>query len=166
MQREAAKAIIAGLRAAEVDVVATLPEGKLRQLVEEIRQYPEFTSVALSREEEGVGVVTGAYLCGKRAVMVCMSAGVLTLPNALVTVSLSHETPLPMIVGYSGGLSEQVWLHTIHGVYLEPVLRAMGIPFRELSSLAETTDAVKEVVSWSYLARRPAALLLNRELLR
>jgi sulfopyruvate decarboxylase TPP-binding subunit len=166
MRTEAAEAIVEGLRAAKVEVVATLPEGKLRDLVLEIGREPSFTSVSLSREEEGVGVVTGAYLAGKRAAMVCMSAGVLTLGNALVTLSLSHETPMPLIVGYSGGFSEQVWLHTIHGLYLEPMLRGLGVPYRELSNLDDTTEAIGEVVSWSYLARRPAALLLNRELLR
>ena len=166
MKTDAVNAVIAGLRDTSVAVVATLPEGKLRQLVVALGNHDEFVHVPVCREEEAIGVVCGAYLAGKRAVMVCMSAGVLTCPNALVTLSLAAQIPVAMVVGYSGGLSEDVWLHTPLGLYLEPVLDALHIPYREASSADQAREVVAEIVEWSYKARRPAAALLNREALR
>ena len=65
--REKAAAILRSLRRAGVSVVASLPDASLGELENGLAAHKELIHVPLTREEEGIGVCTGAYLGGRRA---------------------------------------------------------------------------------------------------
>lgn len=166
MNEETTKVITDALVGAGVDFVATLPEGNFQPLIERIHAEPLIQHVRLAREEEGVGVCAGAYLGGKRPALLIMNAGFMDSSNALATVNLLSGIPLLLLIGYSGGPSEFLWMHSQIGVVTEPVLRALGIQYELAEKLSEVTAQIFDAHMLASINMRPVALLLNKECLR
>jgi sulfopyruvate decarboxylase subunit alpha len=151
---------------AGVDLVATLPEGNFQPLIEKIALEPSITHVRLAREEEGVGICAGAYLAGMHPALLVMNAGFLDSTNALTTLNLMAGIPLLLLIGYSGGTSEFLWMHSQLGVATEPVLRALGIVYERAEKLSEVSTQVLDCHALARITKRPVAVLLNKECLR
>jgi sulfopyruvate decarboxylase subunit alpha len=155
-----------GMRQAGVDFVASLPENNLEPLVALFRDAPDVIHVPLAREEEGIGVCTGAYLGGRVPAVIMMDAGLLACSNALTVLAGQAGIPMLLLVGYSGGLGEPYFMHTPLGRVLEPLLGALGIVY----TLADHADDVGEkIVRANILAhssKRPVVVLLDGECLR
>ena len=166
MRPDVAARIHDAMTQAGVDFVATLPENNLEPLVRLFRDDPAVTHVPLAREEEGIGIATGAYLGGKVPALIMMDAGLLTCGNALAVLAVQSGIPLLLVVGYSGGLGERYFMHTPLGPVVEPSLRALGIVY----TVAERADAVCSQIgraqALAQSARRPVAVLLDDECLR
>jgi sulfopyruvate decarboxylase subunit alpha len=160
------KAITEALVEAGVDFVATLPEGNFQPLIERIHAEPRIQHVRLAREEEGVGICAGAYLGGKKPALLIMNAGFMDSSNALTTVNLMGGIPLLLLIGYSGGMSEFLWMHSQIGVATEPVLRALGITYEPAEKVSEIKAQVFDAHMLASITMRPVALLLNKECLR
>lgn len=166
MNPAAAKAITDALVDAGVDFVATLPEGNYQPLIASIEADPRLMHVPLAREEEGVGICAGAYLGGKKPALLIMNAGFLDSSNALATINLMGGIPLLLLIGYSGGVSEFLWMHAQIGVVTEPVLRALGIVYERAEKLSEIASQAFDAHMLASITMRPVALLLNKECLR
>ena len=90
-EKTSAAAIVAGLKKAGIDFVATLPEGKTFELTCAVERDNELTHVPLCREEEGIGICAGAYLAGKKTAIIMQNAGFLNSCNALTTTCCSSR---------------------------------------------------------------------------
>lgn len=166
MNEAATQVITDALVEAGIDFVATLPEGNFQPLIARIEQEPRIMHVPLAREEEGVGICAGAYLGGKKPALLIMNAGFLDSTNALATLNLLSGIPLVLLIGYSGGVSEFLWMHSQIGVVTEPVLRALGIVYESAEKLSEVTEQVFDAHMLASISMRPVAVLLNKECLR
>lgn len=166
MNTTTAAVLASALVDAGIDFVATLPEGNFQPLIAAIEAEPRLQHVPLAREEEGVGVCAGAYLGGKRPALLIMNAGFLDSSNALATLNLMSGIPVLLLIGYSGGVSEFLWMHSQVGVVTEPVLRALGILYERADKVDEVTAQVLDAHMLASITRRPVALLLNKECLR
>lgn len=166
MNETATQTITDALVEAGVNLVATLPEGNFQPLIEKIEAEPSITWVPLAREEEGVGICAGAYMGGLKPALLVMNAGFLDSTNALTTLNLMAGIPLLLLIGYSGGVSEFLWMHSQLGVATEPVLRALGFVYERAEKLSEVRTQVLECQALATITKRPVALLLNKECLR
>jgi sulfopyruvate decarboxylase subunit alpha len=166
MNEATTKAITEALVESGVDFVATLPEGNFQPLIARIEAEPAIIHVPLAREEEGIGICAGAYLGGKKPALLIMNAGFLDSTNALATLNLLSGIPLLLLIGYSGGPSEWLWMHSQIGVLTEPVLQAMGIVYERAEKLSEVRAQVLDAQNLASISMRPVAVLLNKECLR
>jgi sulfopyruvate decarboxylase subunit alpha len=166
MNEATTKVITDALQEAGVDFVATLPEGNFQPLIARIEEDRRIQCVHLAREEEGVGISAGAYLGGKRPALLIMNAGFMDSSNALATLNLLSGIPLLLLIGYSGGVSEFLWMHSQIGAVTEPVLRALGIVYEHADKLSEVKTQVFDAHMLATISMRPVALLLNKECLR
>jgi sulfopyruvate decarboxylase subunit alpha len=64
-----AQQIIAALKAAGVNLVSSVPDINMLQLINLLYEDKEIAHVPVGREEEGIGVCTGAHLAGKQTAM-------------------------------------------------------------------------------------------------
>lgn len=166
MNEATTSVITEALVQAGIDFVATLPEGNYQPLIASIEAEPSITYVPLAREEEGIGICAGAFLGGKKPALLIMNAGFLDSTNALATLNIMSGIPLVLLIGYSGGMSEFLWMHSQIGVVTEPVLRAMGIVYELADKLSEVKKQVFDAHILASISRRPVALLLNKDCLR
>ncbi|HSK29762.1 MAG TPA: sulfopyruvate decarboxylase subunit alpha, partial [Candidatus Limnocylindria bacterium] len=72
---EAAKAIVNGLKGAGINLVATLPDVNLSDLLREVDEDRNLIHVPLCREEEGIGICAGGYLVGKKCAAIMQNGG-------------------------------------------------------------------------------------------
>ncbi len=166
MQPKIAAEIIRSLKTGGVNLVATLTEANLHDLVMELESDEEIQHVPVTREEEGIGICAGAYLGGKQPAMVMMNAGFLLSANALATVCIHPGIPVLLLIGHSGGMGEENPSHATIGMLTEPVLQGLHIMYEKVSSLDEICPAILDAQTLARSSRRPVAILLTKEALR
>jgi sulfopyruvate decarboxylase subunit alpha len=160
---ENTRKILDALKRAGINFIASLPDGSLVNLIEGIEQDNHFIHVPLSREEEGVGVCTGANLAGKRCALLMQNAGLLNSCNALTTTARQMEIPMLLLVLYAGALNDMAF--PMLGQVTEPVLAGLGIPSYVLSDLKDAPALVGGALVQAYNIERPVAILLMKSVL-
>jgi len=160
---EAAQSIVAGLRAAGINLVATLPDINLADLLRAVEEEPEFIHVPLCREEEGIGVCAGAYLVGKKCAAIMQNGGFFNSNNAIVSTLLQYQIPLLLMIYYAGDVGDRTFGST--GSMTEPVLQALGIRYYIMRDMDDAPELVRRAQILAEDSRRPVALLLTKEVL-
>src|ERR1051326_6575704 len=156
----AAGNMVASLKKAGVDFVATLPDLKVVELIRAIDKDPALKHVPLCREEEGVGICAGAYLTGKKPAMVMQNAGLLNSCNALTTTCLQFQIPVLLLIYYAGDFGDRGFATV--GSVTEPVLDALGLRTYILRKPDEVEQTIRGAQILAEDSRRPVAILLTR----
>ena len=141
----------------------TLPCGMLKGLIRQVENSPDIIHVPLAREEEGVGIAAGAYLGGKKPVMIVQSSGVANSLNSIASLSIVYQIPLLMIMSYRGSLYEFAPSQVPLGLGLEGILRSLGVPYFILDDSGKAADLIFGADSLAEAAGRPVAVLLTRQ---
>src|SRR5277367_5499686 len=77
------EAVFRVLKAGGVKQIAYVPDAGHAHAIREARRDPEIHDVVLTTEEEGVALVSGAWLGGQRAALLMQSSGVGNCVNML-----------------------------------------------------------------------------------
>ena len=147
-------ALFSTLKAAGVRQVGYVPDAGHKRLIELCLADKAMRAVVLSTEEEGVGLVAGAWLGGVRGALLMQSSGVGNCINQLGTVR-ECRFPLLMIVTMRGQMGEFNPWQVPMGQATPAVLSAMGVVVREANSaeaIAPTVDAAARLAFGSYQA--------------
>lgn len=158
-----AAAILAGLKKAGIDFIATLPDEKMLELIRTVEKDREIRHVPLCREEEGIGICAGAYLAGRRTAIIMQNAGFLNSCNALTTTSLQFQIPLLMLIYYAGDIGDRGF--TTLGSVTEPVLQAMGFRSYVLRDSEKIDETLRGAQILADDSKKPVAVLLTKAVL-
>jgi len=109
-----------------VQLVCTVPDAALTQILKKCHADSDMSVLTLTTEEEGIGIITGAWLGGMRGVLMMQSSGAGNCINALSLPQNCH-TPCPMIVTMRGQWGEFNPWQVPMGSNVEPVFRQMGV---------------------------------------
>ena len=159
----AGAAIVAGLKKAGIDFVATLPDEKMLEVIRAVESDRQLKHVPLCREEEGIGICAGAYLAGKKTAIVMQNAGFLNSCNALTTTSLQLQIPILMLIYYAGDIGDRGF--TTLGAVTEPVLQAMGFRCYVLRRPEEIDEVIAGAQILADDSKKPVAVLLTKTVL-
>jgi sulfopyruvate decarboxylase subunit alpha len=160
---DGAPRVVEGLVDGGVRLVAHVPDTNLDRLILLCEVAPELQIVALAREEEGVGVCTGAFLGGSLSALIMQNAGLLNSCNGLVTTAIQHEIPMLLLVWYAGDLGDSTFQRL--GEATEPVLRGLGIRYYVLREPERVRRDVARAARLAVSAQRPIACLLTRDIM-
>ena len=83
------------LVAAGVRQVAYVPDAGHRRLIDRCHADASMQAMSLTSEEEGVGMLAGAWLGGQRGVLLMQSSGV---GNCINMLSLNQECRIPLLM--------------------------------------------------------------------
>lgn len=161
--KTSAAAILAGLKKAGIDFIATLPDEKMLELIRAVERDTELKHVPLCREEEGIGICAGAYLAGKKTAIIMQNAGFLNSCNALTTTSLQFQIPILMLIYYAGDIGDRGF--TTLGSVTEPVLQAMGFRNYVLRKREEIDATLRGAQILADDSKEPVAVLLTKSVL-
>ncbi|HEX5145748.1 MAG TPA: hypothetical protein VFV85_01900 [Conexibacter sp.] len=157
--------IVDALHDAGVDFVASLPDSRLARHIEAIERDERLHHIALSSEDEGVGVCAGAWFGGSRPCLLIQNSGLLESVNDLVTLSIFSQLPLLLAIAYRGYVGEAHWYHGPVGRVTEGVLRALNVPY----VIADAPDSVPSLLArtqqLTQTSSHPAAVLLSLDAL-
>ncbi len=157
------KIILEGLKEAGVDLIATLPDINIKDLIRLIEADGQVNHVPLCREEEGIGICTGAYLVGKKCALIMQNGGLYNSVNGIVSTLLHYQIPLLLLIYYAGDIGDRTFSTT--GAMTEPVLDALGIRSYILRRPEETKDLIRRTLVLTLDYKRPVAILLTKDIL-
>ncbi|HSF16948.1 MAG TPA: phosphonopyruvate decarboxylase [Vicinamibacteria bacterium] len=152
------------LKSERVRVVSYVPDAGLRGLIELCRSDDTMISVALTNEEEGIGLSAGAWLGGERSVLLMQSSGVGKCVNGLAMIE-ECRFPFLAVVSMRGEWGEANPWQVPMARAVETVLEEMGVsPIRVIDS-GRAADAVASAVRMAFESHRAVAVLLSQQML-
>ena len=162
---ENSKIIYNALKRSGVKIVSALPETWLLHLINMAEADPDVTLVRLAREEEAIGISAGAHLAGVRSALLMQNHGFLAAINPIVSLAFLYKIPLLMLISYRGHMGERDPWQTQGGRVTEPLLRALNIPYDNLTDPADVDRQIHEAQTLAESSLTPVALLLSRQLM-
>src|SRR5688500_317730 len=110
-----------------ITLVVRVPDAARVGLIGACEADPEIEVLQLTREEEGVGILSGAYLGGKRGALLMQSSGLGNTVNALGGLPMAYRIPFLILITPRGRLSEFNPSQVPAGRAVPKVLDALGI---------------------------------------
>ena len=150
----------------DVQFVAYIPDSAVSDLVEQLNEDKYFDTTTVAREEEAVGVLSGAWLAGTRGALVCQSSGLANTFNALGSLSKVTRIPFLGLVTHRGGLDEHNPAHSAGEYPMPQLLDAVGIKNHEVDSPDEMDEYVDMAAKSAFSQEEPFVLLLEPMLFR
>jgi sulfopyruvate decarboxylase alpha subunit len=152
------------LRGQEVTQFAYVPDAGHQILIDCSLADPDVYSVALTTEEEGVALLAGADLGGKRGVLLMQSSGVGNCINMLSLIN-GCRFPFLTLVSMRGDFGEgNPWQYPM-GQATAPVLEAMGVSCFRVDTPADAVETVGAALTMAFQAGRAVAVLFTQKLL-
>jgi phosphonopyruvate decarboxylase len=147
------------LEAHGYDFFTGVPCSLIESLIAALETHPRLPYVPAVREDVSVGIAAGAWLAGRRPMVLMQNSGLGTSMNALVSLSLMYRLPALLLVTWRGYAGKDAPEHLLMGEISPGLLDMMRIPYRVLS-----TGTMAEDVAWgraeSERLSQPVALLL------
>jgi sulfopyruvate decarboxylase alpha subunit len=158
------ESIVACLKRHDVRLIAYLPDSIVYRALSLIEGDPYFELVPVGREEECVGILTGAYLGGKRGAMFCQNSGLGNCVNALASLAVPWQIPVLMFLGERGALGEFNVSQVGMARAARPIFDALGIPHVTLARPEEVETLTSDGIKLAYNTRTPIGFILPRQL--
>jgi sulfopyruvate decarboxylase alpha subunit len=151
------------LRDGGVRQIAFVPDAGHSYAIQEAVDDPDITDVVLTTEEEGVGVVCGAWLGGQRAVLLMQSSGV---GNCINVFSLLESCRFPFLtlVTMRGEYAEFNPWQSPMGRRTQGALELMGIRIYRADGPEQVGEVVGAALDSAFLAGEQVAVLLGQSL--
>ena len=147
------------LEAQGYDFFTGVPCSMIESLIATLEGHPRLPYVPAVREDVAVGLAAGAWLAGRRPMVLMQNSGLGTSMNALVSLSLMYRLPALLLVTWRGHGGKDAPEHLLMGEISPGLLEMMRIPHRVLSAATIAAD-----VAWgraeSDRLSQPVALLL------
>lgn len=153
--------VVQVLKANEVKLVTYVPDKVLAPLIKRIHADDYFTVTCPAREEEAVGIVTGAYMAGLRGIVLMQTSGFATLPNVLASLAVPYQIPLLMMISERGTLGDFQLGQAIVCRTMRPVLETLGIEHHAITRHEDVEFIVDRMIKQAYATQAPAAMILS-----
>jgi sulfopyruvate decarboxylase subunit alpha len=153
--------LIEALAAAGIDFVAAFPSSSMSETERQIESDPRFDCVFASNEGEAVGICGGAWLGGKRPVLLMENSGLSLAVYQIVRLNAAFDVPLLMVMDFRGDLGDGNWWAVPFGWTTGPLLDSLRIPYAIAESPQQLRGLITRLVRTSLHSKYPAALLLR-----
>ncbi len=152
------------LKSAAIRIVGYVPDGGHKRLIELCHADKAMRAVVLSTEEEGIGLASGAWLGGERAVLLMQSSGVGNVINALGMVR-ECRFPLVTLVTMRGHEGEFNPWQVPMGQATRATLEAMGTIVHEAPSAESVQPTVNAALRLAYNSYASVAVLIAQRVI-
>ncbi|HEV8440653.1 MAG TPA: sulfopyruvate decarboxylase subunit alpha [Methylomirabilota bacterium] len=152
------------LRRNGVRTFATVPDYIVSHVLEHLWADSECRVVTVTREEEGVGLLSGAWLAGRRGALLMQNSGLGNCVNALGSLCVASQIPVVLVISHRGDLGEFNPAQVPMGQATGPILDALGIRYVRPASVADLEAQGDGLIKLAYTRSLPVAVLLAPEL--
>ena len=157
-------AVITALKRNDVGIVAYLPDTVLSELIERVEHDEDFRAIRVSREEEAIGVLSGAWLGGTRGALCCQSSGFANTFNALGSHSKPVGIPFVGLNSRRGDLGEHNRAQVPAGYAMPRLLDDLGIRNSSLEPSMDIERRVDMAAETAFSTEEPYVLHLESSL--
>jgi sulfopyruvate decarboxylase alpha subunit len=152
------------LKTADVRQMAYVPDAGHTTLINLFCQDPDVDSNVLTTEEEGIAIAAGAWLGGRRSVLLMQSSGVGNCINML-SLPVIGRFPLLMLVTMRGEWAEFNPWQVPMGRGTQPALEAVGVRVLRADTAEDLVDTVESAAALAFNADQQIAVLIGQRLL-
>ena len=149
------------LKANEVKLITYVPDRVLTPLLKSLHSDDYFTAFSTTREEEAVGIVTGAWMAGMRGIVLMQTSGFSTLPNALASLALPYNIPVLMMVSERGTMGEFNLGQALAARPMRPVLECLGIEHHVCTRTDEFEFTLDRSIKQAVATQAPVCFILS-----
>ena len=152
------------LVAQDITLVAHVPDAGHAPLITMCESHNGIDVVTLTTEEEGVGLLCGAWAGGRKGVLLMQSSGVGNCANALALPAICR-IPFLTIVSMRGEWGEFIPWQMPMGQGTPGVLEAMDVRLFRADRRDEVGATVDAAAKLAHNTRQSAAVLLSQKMI-
>ena len=149
--------VLQTLKRNDIRLVPYVPDRVLTTLIRNLHADPFSTA----REEEAVGIVSGAWMGGMRGAVLMQTSGFATLANVLASLAIPYQIPLIMFVSERGTLGEFNYGQSLVCRTMRPVLDSLAMEHHTATRLDEFEFIVDRSIKQALATQAPVALILS-----
>jgi len=152
------------LRRNGIRLFATVPDYIVSHVLEHLWADPGCRVVTVCREEEGLGLLSGAFLGGERGALLMQNSGLGNCVNTLGSLNGASQIPVVLVISHRGDLGEFNPAQVPVGQATERILDALDVRHVMPRSVAELEAQADGLIKLGYTRSLPVALILPAEL--
>ncbi len=147
------------LRANGLDFFASVPCKLLGGMLKRLGDDNDILYTPVSREEDGVGVLAGAYMAGRKPALVMQNSGFGNSVNAVCSLLNYFEIPIIFVISHRGSPGEPVAAQNLMGNAVAGVMAASGVRAITIGH-PDQLDLIDGEIAAAHAERRSLGLLL------
>jgi sulfopyruvate decarboxylase alpha subunit len=144
--------------------VALVPDAGHARLIRLCEADSRMKVIRLTTEEEGVGLLAGAWLGGEKGVLLMQSSGVGNCINML-SLPVAAQMPLLMLVTMRGDHGEFNAAQIPMGHSTPAVLEACGVIVKRADTAVDVPEMVSSGLRLAFNTFRPVAVLIGQRVI-
>ena len=156
--------IFSVLRSQNITLVGHVPDAGHTPLIRLCERQNDMDVVTLTTEEEGVGLLSGAWAGGRKGVLLMQSSGVGNCINALALPQICR-IPVFTIVSMRGEWGEFIPWQVPMGQATPSVLGAMDVKVFRADRQEDVGATVDAAANFSFNTRQSSAVLLSQKMI-
>jgi sulfopyruvate decarboxylase alpha subunit len=153
--------VLASLKSNDIKLVVYVPDRVFTPLIKAIHDDPWFITFAATREEEAIGIVTGAWMGGMRAAVLMQTSGFATIPNALASLVVPSQIPALIFVSERGTLGEFNLGQAMVCKTMRPVLNSLGVETHTITRIDELAFIIERSIKQAVATLAPVTFILS-----
>ena len=157
-----ARVMVDTLKRCGVTHLVWLPDTESGFLYQTLNDDPDITLVPVTREGETFAIALGLLVGGKKPVVCIQNTGLFEAGDSVRGLWLDMKLPLMALIGYrgyeGGGPSKDS-----AATFLEPILKAWGIPYQIVENDADVEKTVPQLYKQATEGPQPSAVLIGGE---
>ena len=149
----------------DVKQIAYVPDAGHKDLIDYCENDKNMNMISLTSEEEGVGLLAGAWLGGNKGALLMQSSGVGNCINAIASITRACDFPLLMLVTMRGEWNEFNPWQVPMGKATVKVLEALNVNVIRCEKIDDVSDTVYAMLGLAYKTNSVNAVLLSQKLI-
>jgi len=160
-----ARLLLKEIKAAGIDFVICMPDSGLYALYCLIREDPDLDLLTVGNEGEGVCICAGAWMGGKHPLMLMENSGNRIASEYLAHLGISFGIPVLFAMSHRGSMGDGNWWAQGHGAVMEPLLKALRIPYTVLQSPEDVPGSFQKAQKTLQASLYPVGIVISGEVL-
>src|ERR1700688_4795770 len=153
--------VLTTLKSNDVKLITYVPDRVFTPLIKALHADSHFTTFACTREEEAVGIVTGAWMGGLRGAVLMQTSGFGTIPNALASLVVPSQIPALIFVSERGTLGEFNLGQAMVCKTMRPVLDSLGVETHTITRQDELAFIIDRSIKQAVATQAPVVFILS-----
>jgi len=151
----------ATLKANNVKLAVYVPDRVLTPLIKSLHANAFFTTFAATREEEALGIITGAWMGGLHGAVLMQTSGFATIPNALASLVVPCQIPALIFVSERGTLGEFNLGQAMVCKTMRPVLNSLAVENITITRQDELGFILDRSIKQALATQAPVTFILS-----
>ena len=153
--------VLATLKENDVRLIIYMPDRVFTPLIETLHADRFFTTFAATREEEALGIISGAWMGGMRGAVLMQTSGFGTIPNALASLVVPSQIPALIFVSERGTLGEFNLGQALVCKTMRPVLNSLAVENITITRQDELAFTIDRSIKQAVATQAPVTFILS-----